>query len=442
MCDTLAVAPELTKNGATILAKNSDREMNEPQVVQYFPAADHATDARVTCTYTAIPQARRTAAVWLSRPIWMFGAEMGINEHGVAIGNEAVFARLPVPKTGLLGMDLLRLALERATNAEQALQVIVELLADYGQGGAAGFTNKKMRYHNSFLIADPQQAWVLETVGKLWIAEKVKGVRTISNCLSIGKDYDLIHPQLIDVAREKAFLKKGAEFDFAGCFSDRLFTHFARGKKRSERGSCLLAKKVGDIELEDLMSVLTDHGDNSEATETTDLFGGLNRICMHASDPLINDAQTTGSLVAQLFPERLQAFFTGTSAPCTSVFRPVAFVDGFGSVLPDPGFTFSPGSLWWEHELLHRELLRGYERIEQYRTQADEYQKKLLKSARQQNAGFAEAAAESWSEAVEQTRGWCATVAALPRNDKRGLLTKWLHRKQDSAARIVLPGGR
>ena len=45
----------------------------------------------------------------LSRPAWLWGAEMGANEHGVCIANEAINAREPAAETeALLGMDLVR----------------------------------------------------------------------------------------------------------------------------------------------------------------------------------------------------------------------------------------------------------------------------------------------------------------------------------------------
>ena len=47
----------------------------------------------------------------LSKPAWMWGAEMGANEHEVCIGNEAVWTKdLDSNDTteALLGMDLLR----------------------------------------------------------------------------------------------------------------------------------------------------------------------------------------------------------------------------------------------------------------------------------------------------------------------------------------------
>lgn len=130
MCDTLV---SLTADGV-LLAKNSDRDVNEPQVLRFHPAAEHPPDAEVATTWSSIAQVRRTHAVLLSQPWWMWGAEIGTNEHGVSIGNEAVFTR----RTGdpgdgtLLGMDLLRLALERATTAADAVELIVSLLEEHG----------------------------------------------------------------------------------------------------------------------------------------------------------------------------------------------------------------------------------------------------------------------------------------------------------------------
>ena len=63
-------------------------------------------------------------------------------------------------------------------------QVITGLLGAHGQGGPCSDTLPDFSYHNSFLVADPGEAWVLETAGTLWVAEKVEaGVRNISNCL-------------------------------------------------------------------------------------------------------------------------------------------------------------------------------------------------------------------------------------------------------------------
>lgn len=61
------------------------------------------------CTYLEIEQAERTHAVVLSRPAWLWGAEMGANEHGVCVGNEGVWTREPLGEDeALLGMDLVR----------------------------------------------------------------------------------------------------------------------------------------------------------------------------------------------------------------------------------------------------------------------------------------------------------------------------------------------
>ena len=63
----------------------------------------------MSCSYIEIAQAEQTLAVLLSKPSWMWGAEMGANSAGVVIGNEAVWNRLSDPQhdlvSRLLGRD-------------------------------------------------------------------------------------------------------------------------------------------------------------------------------------------------------------------------------------------------------------------------------------------------------------------------------------------------
>jgi len=92
MCDSLVVV----RGDAVWFAKNSDREPGESQAVEHRLRERHGRGTRVRATYLDIDQATETNEVVLSRPTWMWGAEMGANEHGLAIGNEAVFTRVAI----------------------------------------------------------------------------------------------------------------------------------------------------------------------------------------------------------------------------------------------------------------------------------------------------------------------------------------------------------
>lgn len=260
MCDTMVARPGQTKSGALLFAKNSDREANEAQYLQAVARARHEKGALVRCTYISIPQVAETHAVLLSRPFWMWGAEMGANEHGVVIGNEAVFAKIaPQKEEALLGMDLVRLGLERARTAAEALDVITGLLAKHGQGGNCAHLGR-FEYHNSFLIADSGgEAFVLETVGREWVAERVEATRSISNTYTIGAEFERASQGLLPKAIERGFVGDGAPFHFSDAYANRKRSAFATGMARWCRTSELLdARSRHDPQ--GMMAILRDHG--------------------------------------------------------------------------------------------------------------------------------------------------------------------------------------
>ena len=183
MCDTLCVLGD----DATLFAKNSDRPVTEPQVVEAH--GRRTGGGRLHTQYLELPDAG-AAATMLSRPTWLWGAEHGVNEHGVAIGNEMVNT-VDDPRhapPALIGMDLVRLGLERAASADEALEVMTTLLERHGQGGVGDAVND-LAYWSSFLVADPHAAWVLETSGRAWAARPVEGGDAISNRLTLRCDW-------------------------------------------------------------------------------------------------------------------------------------------------------------------------------------------------------------------------------------------------------------
>lgn len=200
MCDTLVALAPATASGAVLFAKNSDRPPDEEQVVVWSPSRlDHAT---VRTTHIEIAaHTGPTRACLLSVPVWGWGAEHGVNDAGVAIGNEAIYTTLDprVAAPALTGMDLVRLGLERAGSARAAVEVIVELLEEYGQGGTGHDPNGASgprAYWSSFLVADPWEAFVLETSGRDWMVEPVDETRAISNRTTIPSfDAAVRHPR-------------------------------------------------------------------------------------------------------------------------------------------------------------------------------------------------------------------------------------------------------
>lgn len=397
MCDTLV---SLTDDGV-LFAKNSDRDPNEAQVLRWYPARRHAAGTRLVCTWTEIDQAPAPAAVLLSQPWWMWGAEMGANEHGVVIGNEAVFTRRAgarTPEGALLGMDLLRLGLERSTSAREAVDVVVGLLEKHGQGGSCSHEHPKFSYDNSYLVADADGAFVLETAGRRWAVEEVRGPgRSISNGLTIP--------------------------DFAKAHADPLRGRVAQCGVRRARTQAFASRATSPA---DLMAALRDHGP-SGTPQWSVVNGALAAPCAHAGGR-VTSTQSTSSWVADL--GRGLHWATGTSAPCTSLFKPVR-VGEPAEVEPSaaPTATFDAAYVWWRHELLHRLVLRDHAgATARFVAERDAVERAWLAAPPSTPAAFAEA------NTLEAR--WLAdlTAAGLPDRRPRWLRSLWA--RWDRAAGI------
>ena len=191
MCDLLCALPAAT-GGATLFAKNSDRPPTERQVFEWSrPRRD---DGWVRATHVEVPaHPQPTLRCFGSRPSWGWGMEQGVNERGVAAGNATIYTTLDPRSTpdALTGMDLVRLVLERAPTAAGGVEVIEQLLDEVGQGGS-GQAGARRPYWSSFLLADPTEAYVVETSGNDLAVEAVAGVRATSNRTTIPS-FDAIH---------------------------------------------------------------------------------------------------------------------------------------------------------------------------------------------------------------------------------------------------------
>ncbi len=295
---------------------------------------------------------------------------MGANEHGVVIGNEAVFSKEGVPETGLLGMDLVRLGLERAASAKEALDVITCLLEEYGQGGVCELGGVMM-YHNSFMIADQDEAWVLETSRRRWVAERVRSIRAISNGYTIHGQWDRGSDDIVEHAMKMGWYDGEEEFDFAGVYGNEVMRYISRCDDRLQCSNEYLLEMEGEMNWEKMARILRHHPE-----DWTPWNQEVAAICQHAGHE--NSYSATGSQISELGNQQTH-WFTAASNPCSAVYWPVGFdspevYEAFNI----GGETFSQKSYWWRRESAKREIsLRFARSRESVRQTISEYQGRI-----------------------------------------------------------------
>ena len=349
-CDTLVALAPHTRGGHTLFAKNSDRPPAECQPLCAAPRRRHAPGARLMCQYVEIPEVAETWAVLGSRPWWLWGFEHGVNEHRVAIGNEALHTREAPAETGLLGMDLVRLGLERGRSAAEAMRAITGLLEAHGQGGSASVDSDR-RYHNSFIIADPAEAWVVETSGRHWVARRVRDRAAISNCATIGDDWDLASDGIEAHARAQGWWTAPPEtrLDFRAAFENPAPRY--RAEARLAASCRFLGGAAPDVAA--MMRHLRDHHGGGTVhvpgRGDGDPLGWS--VCMHPGPGL---SATAASLVAELpaDPARPAGLWWSMGTPCTGVFLPVPLSAPLPESLTRGEGRPDPASAWWTAKAL------------------------------------------------------------------------------------------
>jgi secernin len=332
MCDTLC-APG---RRGMVFAKNSDRPPGEVQIAWPF-----GRRASAGCTlrtqYLSIGDTGAHASL-LSCPTWLWGAEHGVNEYGVAIGNERVSTThdAAAAKPALIGMDLVRLGLERARTAAEALDVITGLLETCGQGGIADAAHGEA-YDSSFLVADPTEAFVLETAGTDFAVAPFPAGVAISNRITLD-EFDRFR----DAEEDTAFadVRLAASRRFLASTGSGGLTAAATAAHLRDHGSgpwgapgvegpvCAPPSRVG-----------------ADASGVT--------VCMHVRELSV----TAASMIAELPPDLAEGAplraYLAPGSPCASIYVP-AFPRTAAGPPPFVPFELSGEELWHAADALRQ----------------------------------------------------------------------------------------
>lgn len=359
-CDTfvfLAASPS-----GTLFGKNSDRPADENHEVIRTPSSQYCEGDLVKCTFINIPQAAETLDCILSKPCWMWGCEMGANSCGVVGGNEAINTLLAdellspddrSPTKRLLGMDLLRLSLERGKSSKHALDICIELLEEHGQGGPCCKDDLEWTYENSFLFADAKEAYVLETAGiSHWAWERISTgkYRNISNGISIRSNWGAVSKNIQSICKENGWWDGTSKFDWKRAVGAGGRAHSnleACGREASGRAHLeTLAAKCKTVKsppnarwfVEQMALILRDEGSG---------------ICFRDTRGFC----TTGSQISWLESSDVDNshFFTAASDPMLAIYKRFSFAER--STKDDHG----SNELWniWRRIALQRLPLTG-----------------------------------------------------------------------------------
>jgi secernin len=249
-------------------------------------------------------------------------------------------------------MDLVRLGLERSRSATEAVEVMIGLLESCGQGGITDAVHGEA-YDSSFLVADPGEAFVLETAGADYAVAPASGATAISNRLAIGTEW----------TRASSAVAPGTAFTrFRDTEEDTLQ---AEGRLAASR-RLLDSTAPGGLTTRSTAAHLRDHGTGPwggpgepgavhlpPAGVGDDLSGVT--VCMHIRDLCV----TAASMIAEL-PDALGGgaplrVYVAPGSPCSSIYVPAFPISSKGPP-PFVPIELSGEELWHAADAVRRRV--------------------------------------------------------------------------------------
>ncbi|GHG94999.1 C69 family dipeptidase [Comamonas sp. JC664] len=299
-CTSMLVSKGATTDGATFVTYAADAHELYGELY-YTPARHHA------------PGAMRDIVEWdtgkflgrIPQPAATYSVVGNMNEHQLSIGESTFGGREELAgPAGIIDYgSLIYTTLERAKTAREAIQVMTTLVAEHGYASSG----------ESFSIADPKEAWLLEMIGKgkgekgaVWVARKLPDgyLSAHANQARIGtfplndKQTTLYSPDVISFARAKGWFK-GADkdFNFAETYnpidfggqrfsearvwsifrraapSMKLGVEYANGAAPEKRLP-LWVKPDKKLSVQDTMALMRDHFEGTPLDMTKDVGAG------------------------------------------------------------------------------------------------------------------------------------------------------------------------
>lgn len=320
-CDLIVALGPATASRATLFGLNGHASGRTSGRLVLNTGNLHASDEKIRARFLDLPQCRHTFTTLGYQADGAWGYQHGVNEHQLAVGCARWHSLLRNDHSGLDGADLVRLVLERAGSARQGIDVLTELICRHGQGAYSGEGADR---DHTFLLADPNEAFVLEAAGRFWAMQQIGQVRAVSDVAVIRQDWNRLSPGLSDVAIKAGhWPADGSKLDFAGAVS----LHPAGQEsalRRWGRATVLLESQNGHIDAGFLRHVLGDHyeGSRFEVDPLSPASSDPLPLCRHESS--LANASTRTSCIAELTASNgaPQVVWHAFGPPCLSVYFP------------------------------------------------------------------------------------------------------------------------